>query len=76
MIMLGAVSHIPEKSREAAKVVKWHFPGRLKLQCVLPRMLKKAVSESISPPHAQLYGVPRWGSGPVLDGVWGEFGLC
>ena len=40
MIMLGAVSHIPEKSREAAKVVKRHFPGRLKLRCVRPLMLK------------------------------------
>ena len=59
MIMLGAVSHIPEKSREAAKVVKRHFPGRLNLRCVRPLMLKNAVSESISPPHAQLYGVPR-----------------
>ena len=29
MILLGAVSHIPEKSREAAKVVKRHFPGTL-----------------------------------------------
>ena len=44
--------------------------------CVRPLMLKNAVSESISPPHAQLYGVRRWGSGPVLEGVWGEFGLC
>ena len=71
MIMLGAVSHIPEKSREAAKVVKRHFPGRLKLRCVRPLMLKNAVSESISPPHVQLYGVRRWGSGPFLEGVWG-----
>ena len=68
--LLGRYDHL------AAKVVKRHFPGRLKLRCVRPLMLKYAVSESISPPHAQLYGVRRWGSGPVLEGVWGEFGLC
>ena len=34
-------------------------------------MQTNAASESISPPHAQSYVVPRWGSGPVLEGVWG-----
>ena len=66
MIMLGAVSHIPEKSYEAA-----FFSVRLRLRYVRPLNAKNVVSESISPPHAQSYVVPRWGSGPVLEGVWG-----
>ena len=41
MIMLGAVSHIPEK------VANRHFPGTLTI--TVPKI---AVSESISPPHA------------------------
>ena len=51
--------------------MKRHVPGALKIT-----VLKNAFSESISPPHAQSYVVPRWGSGSVLGRGVGVSSVC
>ena len=64
--MLGAVSHIPEK------VVNRHFPGTLKITVCPPANAKNSrFRVNLTATCYQSYVVPRWGSGPVLEGVWG-----
>ena len=48
--------------------MKRHFPGTLKITVCPPANAKKLLFPSQSHPPSRI--LRRWGSGPVLEGVW------